>query len=414
MLALAILSAAVLFSVLGAPTATLAAESITVQGQVVDAQGAPVADTTVFAVQKTWPNNRYRQRMLKTTTDKQGRFAFKDFAERGKKYAFLLSVISDHWLLTSEYRVAQDGKQQEPITLQTEKSDPVTFVFVNRGQPLAKVRAVPARRTLADGSLEYLSYAQHVGSSGAVSNESGEVQFGSWKVGEKGAIVYLAGDEAKTFDFTVPLNRKVFVAIEPSAPKPPAGPPVYVAGQVVDADGKALAGVQVLAIQKTWPNNRYQQNALTATTDQQGKFRFNDFAAGGSQYAFLLTVLADGYAMTSEYRLVRDGKQQSPVTLKLETAEPVTLTIKDAAGKPLQGVEVCPASRSADESTVFLNYSLHMEHSSRHSDEKGEVSFTAWKPGETGEVHYRYQQQYGELKFTVGQDRTARITLPQP
>ena len=172
--------------------------------------------------------------------------------------------------------------------------------------------------------------------------------------------------------------------------------------------------MQVLAIQKTWPNNRYQQNALTATTDKQGKFRFNDFAAGGSQYAFLLTVLADGYAMASEYRLVQDGKQQDPVTLKLETAEAVTLTIKDAAGNPVKGVEVCPASRFVDDSTVFLNYSLHMEHSSRRSNDDGEVSFTAWKPGETGAVHYRYQQQYGELKFSVGKDRTASITLPQP
>jgi serine/threonine protein kinase len=187
---------------------------------------------------------------------------------------------------------------------------------------------------------------------------------------------------------------------------------IAVQGRVIDAQGAPVADTTVFAVQKTWPNNRYQQNALTATTDKQGKFRFNDFAAGGSQYAFLLTVLADGYAMTSEYRLVRDGKQQSPITLKLEPAEPVTLTIKDAAGKPLQGVEVCPASRSVDESTVFLNYSLHMEHSSRRSDEKGEVSFTAWQPGETGEVHYRYQQQYGELKFTVGKDRTASLTLP--
>ena len=98
--------------------------SVVVRGQVVNAQGAPVPDVSVFAVQKTWPNDSYQQQMLKTTTDKEGHFQFEDFATPGKQYAFLVTVISDQWLMTSEYRLVKDGSQQDPVVLRTDKSPP--------------------------------------------------------------------------------------------------------------------------------------------------------------------------------------------------------------------------------------------------------------------------------------------------
>lgn len=412
MLAVAIAALAVLFSGLLAPTASEAADSISVRGRVVDDQGKAVAGVNVLAVQKTWPNNQYHQQMLAATTDEQGQFIFENFAQAGKQYAFLLSVISDRWLMTSEYRVVKDGKQQAPITLTTEKAEPVTITFVAQGQPVSEVRAVPTQRTLADGSLEYLSYEDHVLNSGASSDESGEVKFASWKPGEKGAIAYIVGDKMLPFNFTAPANRQVFVAIPPAATKAAAGPPIHVSGRVVDAAGKPLAGVDVLAIRKTWPNNQYRQEALSAKTDKQGSFRFDKFATGGSQYAFMLTVLLDGYAMTSEYRLVEDGSQQAPVTLRLEQAEPVTVVLKDTQGKALEGVEVSPGERSVDASTMYVNYSMHMQATSKKSNKNGEVTFTAWKSGESGSIHYRHGERYGEIQFTVAEDRRAEITLP--
>lgn len=169
----------------------------------------------------------------------------------------------------------------------------------------------------------------------------------------------------------------------------------------------------MLAIQKTWPNNRYRQDALSTKTDANGKFRFDNFAVGGSQYAFLVTVLADGYAMTSDYRVVEDGSQQEPVTLNVERAEPVTFELQDSDGRPLKNVELSPGERMVNGSTSHRNYSMHMKSSGKKSDENGEASFTAWKPGESGSIHYGYRGRYGELKFKVGADRRVTITLPQ-
>jgi hypothetical protein len=413
MLAAVVVVAAAFVSGLVMPAASAAADAISVQGRVVDGEGAAVAGVAVLAVQKTWPNDRYQQQMLKTTTDKEGRFAFEDFAEPGEQYAFLLTVISDRWLMTSEYRLVKDGKQQDPITLTTEKAEPVKFTFVERGAPVSKVRVLPTRRVLADGGVEFLSYPRHVWNSGVSSDERGELRFGSWKPGEKGAIVYLVADDLRTFEFTVPNDRTIFVSLQSDDEKPAAGPPVNISGRVVDSAGKPVADVDVLAVRKTWLNNRYRQQALSAKTDREGKFRFDRFAPSGSQYAFLLSVVTDGYAMTSHYQVVEDGSQQQPVTLSAEQAEPVTLVLKDSQGNPLEGVEVSPGSRVVDSSTTYLNYSMHMKASSKRSDKKGEAAFTAWKPGESGEIYYHWGEEYGELNFTVGADRRVELTVPE-
>jgi uncharacterized GH25 family protein len=389
-----------------------AAKSIVVRGQVMNDQGAPLAGVTVLAVQKTWPNDRYQQQMLKTTTDNEGQFQFAEFAVPDKQYAFLLTAISDQWLMTSEYRLVKDGAQQDPVVLRTERSQPITIRFVDAGgRPIPKVRALPTRRFTKDGT-EFVSYPQQVRDSGVPADNNGEVRFGSWQPGEKGAIVYLLDDQIATSEFSVADSRLVLVTVPMSPPKMPSGPPIHVEGQVVDAAGKPVGNIHVWAVQKTWPQNRYRQTARSTRTDAQGKFRFDEFATAGSQYAFLLTVVADGYAMTSEYQLVRDGSQKAPVTLKLEPSEAVILVVKDAAGNLLEGVEVSPAERKLDESKFFLSYSMHMKGTAKQTDARGEVSFTTWRPGESGTVFYRRQDKVGELRFEVGDSRRVTITLP--
>jgi serine/threonine protein kinase len=389
-----------------------AADSVDVRGQVVNEAGKPVPDVTVAVVRKTWPNNRYRQEMLKTTTDKDGRFAIEKFAEAGKQYAFLVTVISDKHLMTSEYRLVRDGAQQDRIVLPTEKSQPVTIRFQDSsGKPVANVRALPFGRMTKNGT-EYLSYAQQVYNAGVEVDENGKVPFGSWKPGEQGSLVYLVNNQIETAEFSVPEDRTVTVEVSPSPSKPASGQPIYVAGQVVGPDGKPLAKLKVLAIQKTWPNNRYRQDALSATTDAQGKFRFDKFATSGNQYAFLLTVVADGYAMVSEYQLIRDGSQKPPVTLKVEPAKPVTVVVKEANGRPAEGVEISPAERIVDEQTTYLLYSAHMKDTAKMTSASGEVSFSFWQPGESGSVYFNHKDQRGEIKFKVSDDRRVTITLP--
>ena len=397
--------------VLQPPDAATAA-MVDVRGQVVDAAGEPVPGVTIAAVRKTWPNNRYRQETLKSTTDKDGRFAFEKFAEDGKQYAFLLTVISDQHVLISEYRLMRDGARQDLIVLRTEKSQPVAIRFLDEaGKPLAKGRALPKQRITKEGT-EYFTYAQQVETAGIEADAKGTVQFGSWKPGEKGAVVYRLDDQIEIEEFTVPENRTVTIEVSRTAPKPAAGPPIHVEGQVVGPDGKPLPKIKVLAIQKTWPNNRYRQEALSAMTDAQGKFRFDKFAAAGSQYAFLLTVAADGYAMVSDYQVVSDGSQKPPVVLKLQPAESVTLVVKDANGRPAAGAEISPSERIVDEQTTFLLYAAHRKDTAKATNAGGDVSMTYWQPGESGSIYFNHQEQRGELKFKVNNDRRVTVTLP--
>jgi len=412
MFVLVLIGVVFLGGMLWAPPDSTAADPVSVRGRLVDGQGAPVTDTMVLAVQKTWPNNRYRQEMLSTKSDKDGNFVFDKFGVSGQQYAFLVTAISSEWSMTSEYRVVKDGQQQDLVTLTVEKSKPVTIQLRDSGgNPVPNVRVLPTRRKLKEGT-EYLSYPQHVGTSGFATDEKGEVRFASWKPGEQGAIVYQANDEIKTLDFTVSEDRVVSLTVAPATPKPTLGPPVHVAGRVIDTSGSPVAAITVLAIQKTWPNNRYRQDALTATTDADGKFRFDKFASSGSQYAFLLTVIAEGYAMTSEYQVVENGSQQEEITLTVERSEPVVFVFQDSNGTPLPGVDACPSDREVDKSTTFLNYSMHMKNAGKPSDEQGQLTFTAWKPGEAGSIYYRYQEKYGESKFKIGADRRVTVTIP--
>ena len=388
-----------------------ATNSVIVRGQVVNDQGAPVADVTVVAVKKTWPNDQYQQRMLKTTTDNRGNFQFNEFAPIGKQYAFLVTIISDQWLMTSEYRLVKDGSQHEPVILRTEKSKPVTIRFLDEsGKPIPGIRALPGNRVTKDGK-EYFSYAQQVLNSGIAAGKDGEVQFGSWKPQERGSIIYHLNNEILSADFSVPENRSVSVTVQTSALKPP-GAPIHVEGRVADAAGKPVANIQVLAIQKTWPQKRYRQNALSTTTDAQGRFRFEKFASANAQYAFLLTLAPDGYAMTSKYELVKDGSQRDLITLKLEPTDPVVLVLKDASGKPLMGIDVSPAQRTVNESTAYLNYSMHAKNTAKKTDANGEVSFSAWKVGESGSVFYLRNEKLDEVQFEVDKNRRVTITLP--
>jgi len=375
---------------------TVSAESISVRGQLVDAEGNPIAKTTILAVQKTWPKGRYRQQMLEAKTDRNGNFVFEDFAEQGNQYASNLTVISDRFLMVSEYRVVKAGTQQEVNLVQTKKALPITFRFNGPDErPLSNVKVLPTRRTLKD-ETEYSSYGfHHVRKSGWPTNTAGEVRFASWLPGEKAQLVYLVNDQVTEFDFTVPADRTVDITVQPVATKAAA---IHVEGQVVDSQGQPVAKVDVLAIQKTWPNNRFRQNSLSTTTDANGKFHFAKFASAGTRYAYLLTVVADGFAMTSEYQFVKDGAQQTPMTLTLEKAAPVTLVLHDEGGRPLPGVDISPGSRQINESTSHLNYASHMENSSRKSDAAGHVAFSCWKPGESGSVYFAHGQEKGELK----------------
>ncbi len=387
-------------------------KSITVAGDVVDENDRPLAGVTVLAIQKTWPNRRYRQQSLKTETDQQGRFQFADFAGVGDRYAYLVAAVPEGSSMVSHYQFVKDGSQQDPVRLKAVRTKPVTIsVRDPDGKPVVGLEVLPSSRTTTD-NVEHFTYAMQIDDFAKKTNARGEVTFSSWLPGETGVLTVRMHDKVTEHSIKVSAERSVSVTYTPPEKSKPAGPPVSIRGKVVDINGKALANVRVMAVRKTWPGGRFRQDGLETKTDDEGHFAFDEFAPGKRQYAVLLTVIEEGYAMVSDYRVVEDGSAQEPITLRAEPAEPVTFIFRDANGDLIEGLKVCPNERESGRETPYLHYHLHMKSTYKVTDASGEVKFSAWKAGEKGELFYQRDGRAQQLPFQVGNDRRVELTLP--
>lgn len=387
----------------GTNTAMLA-----VTGVVKDQNGQPVANAKVLAIQKTWPGGRYRQDSLVTKTDGRGRFRFPNFAKKSNQYAFLLSVMPEGHTLTSHYQFVKDGSKQKPVTLTVKQNDAVTFTFKDgQGKPVAGLKVLPQDRKTADGQ-EHMTYAMQIADSWFKADAQGKVKLSAFEPGDAGKLTIDIEGELSSQEFKIANNRQVSLTVD--TPEP-AGEPVNVTCRVLNEQQQPVANAKVVVVRKAWPNNRYRQDGLAGTTNENGEVVFEEFAPSKRQYAFLLTVAHDGYAMVSEYRLVEDGAQQDPVTLQLEPAEPVTFTVKNSQGKPVKGVLLSPSDRTAGKDS-HMNYHMNLKEISTATSDTGTATMTAWKAGETGSLYFLQGEKTGELKFTVSPDRKVKLTLP--
>ncbi len=395
-----------------AAAGTAATEPITLRGRLVDESGVAVVGQPVLAVQKTWPSNRYSQNVLKTVSDQDGNFAFDNFAVSGSKYAFLLSAVSDRHVLTSEYRVVDDGSSQEPVVLRLAAAEPVTLQFVNRGKPIKAVAVIPSLRTTSDGD-EYMCYAQQLDVFGLKTDEAGTVKTSWWKSGESGSLYYQIGEQVEEAKFKVDDSRTVTIEVPDSVAHPAAASAVHVEGRVIDSAGHPLADCIVLAIRKTWPKNRFRQDGLSQKTDKDGRFRFEKFAAGNGQYAFLLTVATEGYALSSVYQVVKEGSQQEPIELVVEKNDQVVFTVVDESGQPLHGIALSPAVRNISGGEPHLNYHLHSAAAAKTTDSDGRVGLSFWKRGESGSLYFTRDKKDGRVEVNVPQSGEAKIILDE-
>jgi hypothetical protein len=116
-----------------------------------------------------------------------------------------------------------------------------------------------------------------------------------------------------------------------------AAPAVAKDGDVVvrvkNRQGKAVADANVFFVVKTWPNQRYQQRAYQGRTDEKGDVRLVGKYVVGEKYAVQVAVLADGFALESSYRYVKDGKAFEPVNLRLAAGQESVLRFLDGDGR---------------------------------------------------------------------------------
>jgi hypothetical protein len=116
-------------------------------------------------------------------------------------------------------------------------------------------------------------------------------------------------------------------------------------GTVLDQDGKPVPKANIVVIHKSWPNNRYRQDSLRTTTGDDGTFRLPKLYVPKTQVAFLVTVLAEGHTMVSEYVLRKADQEVAPFKFTLRPAVTKTLIIKDNAGQPVADTAVFPTTR---------------------------------------------------------------------
>lgn len=186
-------------------------------------------------------------------------------------------------------------------------------------------------------------------------------------------------------------------------------------GTVQDSKGQPLADARLLVILKTWPNGRYQQADLSATSDKEGRFQFADLVPKNSQYAIHCTALKDGYAFRSNYQLDDKAPFSKPknLTLKLDSAVDLNFVIQDAAGKPIAGASVAPRSRKHGK-TEHLIYFQGSEDTWRTTDVEGRANLKCFQAGDKTTVAFRAAEggEWTEQEIVVpAKDGSLTITL---
>lgn len=155
-------------------------------------------------------------------------------------------------------------------------------------------------------------------------------------------------------------------------------------GEITDEKGQPVSGARVLLIFKSWPGGQYQQQGLNQTSDEAGKFRFPELYSSSMQTAFLVTILAEGRAMQSEYVLYKAKSKVKPFRFKLQTAIEKTFIVHDKSGKPVADTIVFPSTRKPEKSDdEFMMYDQSAESAGYRTDAAGKVRMALFAPGDS-------------------------------
>jgi erythromycin esterase len=181
-------------------------------------------------------------------------------------------------------------------------------------------------------------------------------------------------------------------------------------GTVTGANNKPVANARVVLIYKSWPGGRYTQQAFATNTDDDGVFLFKDLYSTSSATAFLVTVLADGYAMDSEY-VKFDAKTRAKMfQFQLKPAIDKTLVLTGADGKPLAETVVWPGQRKpANGRDDIIIYEQSGPDAGYKTDKSGKVRMALFEEGDTVSL---YVARDGSNEFlTFKADKSAEQSV---
>lgn len=180
-------------------------------------------------------------------------------------------------------------------------------------------------------------------------------------------------------------------------------------GEVKDDKGKPVADAKVLLIFKSWPGGTYQQADHQTTTDDQGKFKFEKLYSSDMQNAFLVTVLADGLTMQSEYVVYKPRAKVKSFRFKLKPAIEKTLIVYSDEGQPLGDAVIYPGLRKPKQgSGEYLLYAQNAEAAGFQTDSEGKVKMSLFAVGDKVQLMYADDRQ---IDFVVDAQPEQKVGL---
>ncbi len=195
-----------------------------IAGRVLDARGKPVAEATVLANVKTWPDGRFRMRPFSTATDGKGRFRMEDCVPPEERYQVNLAVVATGHAFVSRYVEADEGGPFEPLDLKLPKALSFRLRFTNpEGKPVEGVVVGPAKRVGAD-EVEHIVYAQGSEAIRMQSSDEGEVEVHWFAKGDRNAEITVRFPDTEVQTRTIELpKKKGETVVVPSDPTFAAG-----------------------------------------------------------------------------------------------------------------------------------------------------------------------------------------------
>ena len=194
-----------------------------------------------------------------------------------------------------------------------------------------------------------------------------------------------------------------YLPTDPREPPPPGAPLALklapagtIAGRVVDAAGRPLAGVQVGALPVRWTEGspRY----ATARSREDGRFRLSQLAPGELH---AVTASLEGFATaTVKADALPRGRRTAPVRIVLERGTTAFGRVLDRENRPVRGAELVLAPAASE--VMFSREQLFS------GDEAGEVQATS---GPEGGFELRHLNP-GRFQLQVNHKGFAPFTLP--
>ena len=124
----------------------------------------------------------------------------------------------------------------------------------------------------------------------------------------------------------------------------------------------------------------------------------------------LISIVANGYAMTSQYIENPDGERLDKIEFELEKGVSKSLVVT-RKGKPLKGAKVFPLSRKTAYDEEFLIYYQSAAKVTLNTDDNGKVAMNIFMDGDTAKlgVSHRGQKYEVELKIDDSNEQTLEV-----